>query len=978
MSFPHKRIIPILCALAMVLALCADVWAVALSPEVVEKLRREGTLQRWVEKAYDMRARGVWAPNPNPPVLRAPKGETAQDTLKPFVLCIDFSDNTASKDTSEFSFLLFSVDYAFPTGSFRDYYLENSYDMLDPNGAVFGWVRAPQTYEYYVGDDYGTGSYPHNCQRMVEDALTIANAYVNFQEFDHDDDGWIDGLIVIHAGPGAEETGDTADVWSHEWSMSTTKIFDGVYMRQYTMNPEIHPGGALMDIGVFCHEFGHFMGAVDLYDYGYDSEGVGDWSVMASGSYNNGSRTPAHFDAYHKYSILHFSSVVTMQSNETNVEIPQAETSPVAYRLWKDGYGGSMYFLVENRQKTGYDSYIPGEGLLIWHVDQAAGGTGHPNDNQWCPGGTPTLHYRCALEQADGEWELENCPGYSNEGDLSDPFPGWTNKRAFDDTTTPSSRDYYDDPTKVAVWNISDSDSVMYANLDITWSRPCVILDNFTVDDLIGGDGDGRPEPGETVRLYFTFTNLWLPSSGTEVTVSVDTAGINFTDDYSYLGYMGTGDSQNNYSDPVEFTVDMDFPGRPTIFTLHVEGNGGDYVVEYDQEVWAGRALILVVDDAGNYQSYYSAALDSLRQIYDIWEAYAKADPDFSFRAYEYIIWYTGDHQTDLFTEAQVESLMSFMDNGGRLFLSSQDAVECLSGSVETWAETFLRDYLHVDYNGNNSKFLAVGRDGDAVGDTLYIYPNYEVSNQSSKDNLVPDPESETVLYYTVGGAGHWWDPSDLVAGTKYQNDIFKVVVFGFGFESMRNDGGYFQGQYTSPQKFVMQRILDWLSLPGPTLNVMSPNGGETWFIGDSADVTWESISFEGDIKIEYSTNAGTDWNTFIENTENDGVYTVEVPGTPSESCLVIISDAGDGSPADTSDDYFHIADYVAGDANGDGVVGPGDIVYLISYLYRGGPPPDPMAAGDANNNCQVEAGDVVYLISYFFRGGPPPLPGCA
>jgi immune inhibitor A len=975
MRFPHKKITILVCALAVLLALSADSWGVALSPEVVEKLRSEGTLQQWVERGLEARARGVWAANPAPPLRLAPLGKAQQDTLKPFVLCIDFVDNVAIKDTSEFSFLLFSEDFALATGSFRDYYRENSYGTLDLAGAVYGWVRAPQTYAYYVDGNNGLGPYPTNCKRMVEDALNIANAYVNFQEFDYNEDGWIDGLMVVHAGPGAEETGDPGDVWSHKWQLITTMTLDGVKIYRYAMQPEIHPGGALMDIGVFCHEFGHFLGAVDLYDYDYSSEGVGDWSVMAGGSYNNGSRSPAHFDAYHKCRILQFSTAVTVQSNQTDVEILQAETSPSAYRLWNGGMGGSQYFLVENRQKTGFDFFLPGEGLLIWHVDETAPA---PNDYEWCPGDPPTPHYRCALEQADGKWELEGCPGYVNEGNLSDPFPGWLDKRAFDDTTTPSSRDYYDNSTKVAVWNISESDSVMYANFDVNWSRPCIILDDFTVDDLIGGDGDGRPEPGETVRLYFTFTNLWLPSSGTEVTVSADTAGINFTDDYAYLGYMGTGQTQNNFSDPVEFTVDSDFPGRPTLFTLHVEGNGGSYVVEYDQEVWAGSAEILIVDDAGNYQSYYAAALDSLRQIYDVWQAYGKVDPDFSFNIYKYLIWYTGDYQTDLFSQAQAESLMSFLDSGGRLFLTSQDAVEVLSGSVEPWAGPLMRDYLHVDYNGNNSKFLVVGRAGDAVGDTLYLYPNYEVANQTSKDNLVPDPEADTVLFYTVGGAGNWWTPSDLVAGTKFQNDIFKVVVFGFGFESLRNDGGYFQGLYTSPQKFVMQRVLDWMKLPGPTLNVMSPNGGETWFIGDSADIAWESISFEDDVKIEYSTNAGADWSTIVENTTNDGTYRLEVPDTPSESCLVVISDASDGSPTDTSDDYFRIVNYVAGDANGDGAVGAGDIVFLISYLYRGGPAPQPMAAGDANNSCDVEAGDVVYLISYLYRGGPPPLPGCA
>jgi len=130
MYSPRKRIILLACALAVLLALSANSWGVSLSPEVVEKLRREGRLQQTVQKALDARARGVWAPNPNPPVRLAPLGKAQQDTLKPFVLCIDFSDNPATKDTSEFSFLLFSQDFALPTGSFRDYYLENSYYQI--------------------------------------------------------------------------------------------------------------------------------------------------------------------------------------------------------------------------------------------------------------------------------------------------------------------------------------------------------------------------------------------------------------------------------------------------------------------------------------------------------------------------------------------------------------------------------------------------------------------------------------------------------------------------------------------------------------------------------------------------------------------------------------------------------------------------------------------------------------------------------
>ncbi len=1068
--FPrYRRLLFVILALGLTLSFSADAWSVSLSPEVVEQLRREGRLEQWVEKAREMRARGVWAPNPNPPVLRAGKGEAAMDTLRPFVICIDFSDNVATHDTSEFSFLLFSKDYALPTGSFRDYYLENSYNTLDAEGAIYGWVRAPQTYKYYVGDDYGTGVYPTNCQKMVEDALNLADPYVNFQEFDYDNDNWIDGLIVVHAGPGAEESGSTDDVWSHEWSMYTTQTHDGVYMRQYTINPERHPGGGLVEIGVFCHEFGHFMGAVDLYDYDYDSEGVGKWSVMAAGSWLNGGQTPCHFDVYHKYKILNFLNATWVQSNQTNVEITQVETSPTAYRLAKNGTYLWEYFLVENRQRTGFDSYLPGEGLLIWHVDQNAGGSGHPNDNQWCPGDPPSSHYRAAVEQADGKWEMEGCPGYMNEGSSGDPFPGSFDKTAFDDTTTPSSRGYPDTSTQVAVWNISESDSLMYANLDITWSRPCAIMDNFTIDDTFGGDGDGRPEPGETVRIYFNMTNLWLPMTGVSVTVSADTTGINFNDDYSYLGDMDEGASANNYSDPVEFEVAPNFPGRPTIFTLHLEGNGGSYTRDFYEEVWTGTAQLLLVDAAGDYQSMYTVHLDSMRMLHDVWEAYSKADPDFSFRLYKYIIWYTGDHQTSLFSQAQVDSLISYLDGGGRLFLTSQDAVEVLAGSADPSYQQLLTDYLHLGYDGNNTDSYVANQPGDEIGDALWIYPGGPESpqNQTSKDNLLPDAEADTVLRY----AATWWTPTGNIAAIKYQNDVYKAVVFGFGFEGINPSGNMVYGKQISTPYEEMQAVLDWLAAPGPTLNltypnggedwlvdsvyciqwesisfddsvkieysldagytwstmaetttndgeccwmvpdtpsdsclilisdvdngipfdtsddyfhilnyinVMSPNGGESWFVGNSYDILWYSVSTKDSVKIEYSLDAGENWSAIAETTTNDGAYSWTVPETTSDSCLMRISDIVDGIPVDFSDDLFRIIDYVAGDANGDLVVDVTDAIYLLNYLFRNGDPPDPMASGDTNADCVVDVTDAIYLLNYLFRNGDPPQPGCA
>jgi len=577
------------------LTLDSDLYAVSLSPELIEKLRKEGRLEEVVKQANLAREKGVWQPSTNPPLRLRKGGSSAVDTLKPIVICVDFDDNVHSRDTSEFSLLLFSKGFAFPSGSMRDYYLENSYGKLDVVGGVTGWYRMPEDYSYYVWGNYGIGSSPHNAQKLAEDAVNAADPVVDFSDYDYDGDGWVDGLIIVHAGPGAEETGDPDDIWSHSWSMTSTFHKDGVYLRAYNMDPEIHSGGALIDIGVFAHEFGHTLGLQDLYDTDNSSEGLGRWSIMASGSWNNNGKTPAHLDAWCKYK-LGWIDIDTLTVNLTNVAIPQVETSPKAYRLWTSGGGGSEYFLVENRQKTRFDASLPGEGLLIFHVDE-----GGSNRYEWCPGDPATPHYKVALEQADGEFRLEGCYSSANRGDAGDPFPGNKNKQAFDDTITLSSRTYTGAKTQVAVWNISTSDSVMHANLDVTWSRPCLYLEEFTLDDSPPkGNGNGKPERGETVKIYLTISNIWLPMTGTAVTGSVDTAaGITFTDDSSYLGDIGTGGSANNYSDSMEFVVDSLFPERLTIFTLHVQGNTtfGTYSLDFNEEVWAGNTDVSDFDE---------------------------------------------------------------------------------------------------------------------------------------------------------------------------------------------------------------------------------------------------------------------------------------------------------------------------------------------------------------------------------------------
>ncbi|MGB8657030.1 MAG: C1 family peptidase [Candidatus Zixiibacteriota bacterium] len=523
--------------------------------------------------------------------------------------------------------------------------------------------------------------------------------------------------------------------------------------------------------------------------------------------------------------------------------------------------------------------------------------------------------------------------------------------------------------------------------INYIFHRPRVRLESYGINDQAGGDGDGRAEPGETVRLDFALKNLWSALGNVGVTVTADTGGIVITDGYSYLDSMASKDIKNNSADPIQFQVPADFPPRRVFFTFHVSGDSGGGVVYHADttvQIKIGRDILLVDDDQAavgsgtEYRQYYTSMFDSIGAIYDTWDKKASPDSSFNWSDFDVIVWFTGDHRDSVFSHADVESLTSYLSHGGRLFLTSQDAVQALSNSSDPLDSLFLRDYLHVRWGGDCGRTLVSGKPGDQIGDNLWVYPGGVASpnNQGSKDNLVPDAVADTVLVYD----GSWWAPTDSVAGIRFQNDLlkFKLVVFGFGFEGINSSGLQYWGHNVARPRLVMQRVLDWLRSPNPTIRVISPNGGETWLAGSAANITWQSASFEDSVKIEYTTDGGANWLPIAENTTNDGVYSLTVPDTPSDSCLVRISDVADGIPADTSNSYFSIINYVPGDLNGDRTVNAGDVVYLINYLYKGGRASVPLAAGDANRDCTVNAGDAVYLINYLYKGGVAPLSGCA
>ena len=385
--------------------------------------------------------------------------EVPSGTWKALAILVQFTDKPSQVNSAYFDNLLFGQN----TGTLYDYYKKLSYGNLDivtvnlPSSIT--WLTAPQPYTYYVNAQNGEGSYPHNSQKLVEDIVKIVDPQIDFSQYDNDGDGYVDALFIIHSGSGADFTGNNNDIWSHSWMTSVVQNVDGVKVYRYSTVPEYWQNPGDMTCGVYAHEMGHSVfGLPDLYDTDHSSKGLGNWSLMASGSWNGTlGNSPAFPDVWSHIQMGYLIPTIVF-TNISGQSINNVENNSETYLL-QNSLCGNEYFLVENRQQIGYDTYLPGNGLCIYHIDNSADN----NNNEWYPGHISSGHYLVALEQADGCWNLER----NGSGDALDPYPGLTDNKNFSNVTVPDSRSYSLNPTGIAVYNISSSSLVMKADFKV-------------------------------------------------------------------------------------------------------------------------------------------------------------------------------------------------------------------------------------------------------------------------------------------------------------------------------------------------------------------------------------------------------------------------------------------------------------------------------------------------------------------------------
>ncbi len=351
---------------------------------------------------------------------------------KPFTLKTTDVDNR-----SDFNNLFNQVNYTAygATGSVKDYYLENSYNQFNLTVDIAGPYTAINNMAYYGNNTNG------NARALVTEAVNAANANVNFADYDNDASGDVDGVYVIFAGYGEEAGGGSNPdaIWSHA-SGITPVTLDGKTVSRYSCSPELrgNSGTDITRIGVICHEFGHILGAPDYYDTNYDKtgdgqyDGTGSWDMMAGGNWNNAGATPAHHNAWTKVMFYNWASATTLNSPQTVTLSNAAENANSFYRVNTTTEG--EYFFIENREKHKFDSYIPGSGMIIYHIHSGVLNVGNEINVTH-----PQRMYPIAQNATQDPTGLNT---YGTINSATCAWTGTTGKTAFTDSSLPSSKSW--------------------------------------------------------------------------------------------------------------------------------------------------------------------------------------------------------------------------------------------------------------------------------------------------------------------------------------------------------------------------------------------------------------------------------------------------------------------------------------------------------------------------------------------------------
>ena len=518
-----------------------------------------------------------------PAVCKLPKSEHANGTALRFPVIMVAGSGTSNADSLSYWNWFNQEGYNVNghTGSVRDYFRDNSDGLFAPNFDLY-FVTVNNTLSSYSGD---------NDYTLVVDAISaLKNKYSGFDasKYDSDGDGEVDAAVVLYAGTESAANGLGGYQYELTWTKAGRVSAGGnKKFNNYLLIAQMQSNNVILPIATVVHEFSHTMGLRDhycaynrdMYEPTYDSNGnvtsyydftnqypgAHAWDVMSVGMYNNGGLTPCGYTAFEK-EFMGWISYKTLESSSETTVISPLNTTNLAYKVPVSG-DNDEWFVLENRQRTGWDAYLPYHGMLIWHIDydQEAWDGDQLNDYE--------EHQRIDVVEAGNIKTVTYYQGFESQYLKDDPYPGSQNVTSFSGFQSWAGTDL-----GIQLYSITEKDNNIYFT-----TQSGVSVDTGAEADITGTEGTGGSDV-ITEEQSFAFT-CYLPISTSYETVTIDLSEV-----ADYLGISGQAAS------------------------LYEEGNAGDllfYALDADGSLNSTNTANepgMWYDKEGNVVSYYDDA----------------------------------------------------------------------------------------------------------------------------------------------------------------------------------------------------------------------------------------------------------------------------------------------------------------------------------------------------------------------------------
>lgn len=348
---------------------------------------------------------------------------------KAIIILVNFKDKSFQSSNNNALYQKIANQENFNEGDFKgsmaDYFKAQSRGKFELDFDVVGPVTISENASYYGSNDsQGMDKY---AGQMVCEAVTKAKDQVsNWKQYDWDNDGYVDQVYVVYAGKGAADGGAENTIWPHAYSLYDAKndgdgtgpvtVGTNLKVDSYACGPELDGyTGDVAGIGTMCHEFSHCLGYPDFYDTDYSGgPGTCNWDLMDSGSYNGGGYQPAGYTSYERW-FAGWETPITLEDEDVEItNMKSLQNGGESYIIYNKG-NREEYFLLENRQKEGWDASLTGAGLVILHVDhnESVWESNQPNDDP--------SHQRMTWIPADKTYKYQMSDGdkyyYTTQGD---------------------------------------------------------------------------------------------------------------------------------------------------------------------------------------------------------------------------------------------------------------------------------------------------------------------------------------------------------------------------------------------------------------------------------------------------------------------------------------------------------------------------------------------------------------------------------